>query len=185
MARARRPDLIVMGTHGRLGLDRLWMGSVAEGVVRLSPAPVLTVRREPAPLRSVLGAEAPASYRLGWSSPLSLQLRLGWRPTDMHKIDPGEPLDKDIYDLSPEELAEVPTTPGSLDEVLDALQACGTDACEVVLQVRGECGARLERKWFACLRCIGRHTRSFNDRKLFRRENLREFFLDRDLGRAT
>jgi glutamine synthetase len=39
-----------------------------------------------------------------------------------NKIHPGEPLDKDIYDLSPEELAEVPTTPGSLDEALDALK---------------------------------------------------------------
>jgi glutamine synthetase len=39
-----------------------------------------------------------------------------------NKINPGEPLDKDIYDLSPEELAEVPKTPGSLDEALDALE---------------------------------------------------------------
>ncbi len=39
-----------------------------------------------------------------------------------NKINPGDPLDKDIYDLSPEELAEVPKTPGSLDEALDALQ---------------------------------------------------------------
>ena len=38
-----------------------------------------------------------------------------------NKIHPGEPLDKDIYDLAPEELAEVPKTPGSLDESLDAL----------------------------------------------------------------
>jgi len=40
-----------------------------------------------------------------------------------NKIDPGEPLDKDIYDLPPEELAKVPTTPGSLAEALDALEA--------------------------------------------------------------
>jgi glutamine synthetase len=40
-----------------------------------------------------------------------------------NKIDPGEPLDKDIYDLSPEELAKVPTTPGSLEGALDALEA--------------------------------------------------------------
>ena len=40
-----------------------------------------------------------------------------------NKIHPGEPLDKDIYDLSPEELAEVPTTPGSLEESLAALKA--------------------------------------------------------------
>ncbi|HVX13270.1 MAG TPA: type I glutamate--ammonia ligase [Pirellulales bacterium] len=39
-----------------------------------------------------------------------------------NKINPGDPLDKDIYDLSPEELAEVPKTPGSLDEALDALE---------------------------------------------------------------
>jgi glutamine synthetase len=40
-----------------------------------------------------------------------------------NKIDPGEPLDKDIYALSPEELAGVPTTPGSLEESLKALEA--------------------------------------------------------------
>jgi glutamine synthetase len=39
-----------------------------------------------------------------------------------NKIDPGEPLDKDIYGLSPEELADVPSAPGSLDEALEALK---------------------------------------------------------------
>ena len=39
-----------------------------------------------------------------------------------NKINPGEPLDKDIYDLAPEELAEVPKTPGSLEEALSALR---------------------------------------------------------------
>ena len=40
-----------------------------------------------------------------------------------NKIDPGEALDKDIYDLPPEELAKVPQAPGSLREVLGALEA--------------------------------------------------------------
>ncbi len=40
----------------------------------------------------------------------------------INKIDPGEPLDKDIYDLSPEELRNVPSTPGSLEESLQALE---------------------------------------------------------------
>jgi universal stress protein A len=40
-------DLIIMGTHGRTGVDRLLMGSVAEQVVRKSPCPVLTVRAAP------------------------------------------------------------------------------------------------------------------------------------------
>jgi glutamine synthetase len=39
-----------------------------------------------------------------------------------NKIPPGEPLDKDIYDLSPEELSNVPSMPASLEEALDALQ---------------------------------------------------------------
>ncbi len=39
-----------------------------------------------------------------------------------NKILPGDPLDKDIYDLSPEEDKKVPTTPGSLEESLDALE---------------------------------------------------------------
>lgn len=40
----------------------------------------------------------------------------------MNRIDPGQPLDKDIYDMAPEELADVPSTPGSLAEALDALE---------------------------------------------------------------
>jgi glutamine synthetase len=39
-----------------------------------------------------------------------------------NKIDPGPPMDKDIYDLSPEELATVPSMPASLEDALDALQ---------------------------------------------------------------
>ncbi|MBW1976285.1 MAG: type I glutamate--ammonia ligase [Deltaproteobacteria bacterium] len=39
-----------------------------------------------------------------------------------NRIDPGEPLDRDIYSLSPEELRDVPFTPGSLDEALKALE---------------------------------------------------------------
>jgi glutamine synthetase len=39
-----------------------------------------------------------------------------------NKIEPGDPLDKDIYDLPPEELSKVPQTPGSLREALNALE---------------------------------------------------------------
>ena len=38
------------------------------------------------------------------------------------KMDPGEPVDKDIYELAPEEAAKIKSTPGSLAEVLDALE---------------------------------------------------------------
>ena len=43
-AKARQADLIVMGTHGRTGLARFFMGSVAERVIGTAPCPVLTVR---------------------------------------------------------------------------------------------------------------------------------------------
>ena len=39
-----------------------------------------------------------------------------------NKIDPGDPLDKDIYNLPPEELAEIPSAPGSLDEAIASLK---------------------------------------------------------------
>ena len=39
-----------------------------------------------------------------------------------NKIDPGEPLDKDIYGLPPEELADIESTPGSLEDALEALK---------------------------------------------------------------
>jgi nucleotide-binding universal stress UspA family protein len=42
-AEAWPADLIVIGTHGRRGLSRLFVGSVAEGVVRLAAKPVLLI----------------------------------------------------------------------------------------------------------------------------------------------
>jgi nucleotide-binding universal stress UspA family protein len=43
-ARRWNADLIVLGTHGRRGINHLLMGSVAEAVARIAPAPVLLVR---------------------------------------------------------------------------------------------------------------------------------------------
>ncbi|MGA9406456.1 MAG: type I glutamate--ammonia ligase [Bacteroidota bacterium] len=40
----------------------------------------------------------------------------------LNKLDPGDPLDKDIYDLSPEELKNIPSAPGSLEDALSALE---------------------------------------------------------------
>ena len=45
VAQEEHADMIVMGTHGRSGLNRVLLGSVAERVVRLAPCPVLTVRQ--------------------------------------------------------------------------------------------------------------------------------------------
>ena len=83
-----------------------------------------------------------AAVRIPMFSPSPKAKRLEFRPPDpscnpylafsamlmagldgiQNQIDPGEPLDKDIYDLPPEELANVPSLPGSLDESLTALE---------------------------------------------------------------
>lgn len=44
IAHEQKVDLIIMGTHGRTGLQHILLGSVAEKVVRHAPCPVLTVR---------------------------------------------------------------------------------------------------------------------------------------------
>ena len=46
-AQAKKADLIVMGTHGRRGYDRLMLGSVTDRVMRSAPCPVLAVRNPP------------------------------------------------------------------------------------------------------------------------------------------
>jgi nucleotide-binding universal stress UspA family protein len=58
-AREQHVDLIVMGTHGRTGLTHLFLGSVAERVLRSAPCPVLTTRAE---------VESPPSAGVGASA---------------------------------------------------------------------------------------------------------------------
>ena len=56
VAAQAKADVIVLGTHGRTGLGRLIMGSVAEQVVRKAPCPVLTVKN-PVTVASLVAAE--------------------------------------------------------------------------------------------------------------------------------
>ncbi|HUU32663.1 MAG TPA: universal stress protein [Vicinamibacterales bacterium] len=72
LAAAEQADLLVLGTHGRHGPARWWLGSVAERVVRGSHVPVLVTRPDVTPLVEVFGrvvlagdgaAPAPAAQR--------------------------------------------------------------------------------------------------------------------------
>ena len=79
-------DLIVMGTHGRTGLVRLAMGSVAENVLRAAPCPVMIVPH-PDQAADRAAAEAPPAEH---APALELILRAAaQRATDVH-IDPAE-----------------------------------------------------------------------------------------------
>src|SRR5215813_7901777 len=55
-AAVQKADLIVMSTHGRSGLGRLVLGSVAESVLRGTTAPILVVRADHAPVDALRGA---------------------------------------------------------------------------------------------------------------------------------
>jgi nucleotide-binding universal stress UspA family protein len=55
-ARARKPDLIAMSTHGRSGLGRLILGSVAESVLRGTTTPILLLRAAAAPVEVPRGS---------------------------------------------------------------------------------------------------------------------------------
>ena len=57
-AKSHKVDIIVMGTHGRRALAHLFVGSVAERVVRTAPCPVLTVRH---PEREFIAPDALAA----------------------------------------------------------------------------------------------------------------------------
>jgi glutamine synthetase len=48
----------------------------------------------------------------------------------VNEIDPGDPMDVDVYELPPEEVARIQTIPGSLEKVLDALER----DCEFLLR---------------------------------------------------
>ncbi len=56
LAQESHSDVIVMGTHGRTGLGRVLMGSVAEEVLRKAPCPVLTVKAPLPEAASAAGA---------------------------------------------------------------------------------------------------------------------------------
>lgn len=82
-ARQHDTDLIVMGTHGRKGLNRFFLGSVAEEVIRNAPCPVMTVRSKAGearfePLRHVV---VPVDF-----SPISVEaLQIARHVAILHK----------------------------------------------------------------------------------------------------
>jgi glutamine synthetase len=88
-------------------------------------------RNRSAALRIPVYSKSPKSKRVEFRCPdpstnpylcFAAQLMAGLDGV-INKIDPGEPMDKDLYDLEPEEAAKIKSTPGSLADVLDALEA--------------------------------------------------------------
>ena len=91
---------------------------------------VFSQRNRSAAVRIPIYSRSPKSKRIEFRCPdpstnpylcFAAQLMAGLDGV-MNKIDPGEPVDKDLYDLEPHEAERIKSTPGSLGEVLNALE---------------------------------------------------------------
>jgi glutamine synthetase len=92
---------------------------------------VYSQRNRSAAVRIPMVSKSPKSTRIEFRTPdvtsniylaLAAQLMAGLDGIK-NKIDPGNPVDKDLYELAPEEQHDLPTVPGSLEESLNALEA--------------------------------------------------------------
>ena len=92
---------------------------------------VYSQRNRSASVRIPLYSKSPKAKRLEFRCPdpscnpylaFAAQLLAGIDGVQ-NRVEPPDPVDKDLYDLPPEELARVPQVPGSLDEALEALEA--------------------------------------------------------------
>ena len=95
-------DLVVMGTHGRRGFDRVRFGSVTEEVLRTAPAPVLTVRADaPSTIRAVRRVLAPIDFSDASESALrhakEIALTYGAEIDLLHVVD--EPMYPSAYEI--------------------------------------------------------------------------------------
>jgi len=114
-------DLVVMGTHGRRGLQRLLIGSVAEEVLRTAPCPVLTVRagEETAPAWNVRNILAPIDFSDASKGAVrhakELALTYGAQITLLHAVE--EVMYPSAYGT---EMADVPG-PEVIDRVEESL----------------------------------------------------------------
>ncbi len=92
---------------------------------------VYSARNRSAAVRIPMYSDNPKARRIEFRCPdATCNGYLAWTAMLMaaldgiqNKIDPGDPLDRDIYDMTPQELAKYPKTPASLEEATDALEA--------------------------------------------------------------
>src|SRR6185312_8336168 len=151
-AKASRPDLVVIGSHGRAGVQRLVLGSVAEKVLRLATCPVLTVRcgvrlarRSRSPFATILcptDFSAAANKAVAYAKRLAKEAddklivmsAVDWPFGDAVSSGPAAELRKSIESNARETLARL--LPGSDGPRAQAVVAIGKASAEIVALAR-------------------------------------------------
>lgn len=144
-----RIDLVVVGTHGRTGLSKLVLGSVAEEVFRKSPCPVLTVgphapmARPGSGLAAVLFAtdfSADSARALPYA--LAAAREFGAELTLLHVLDPGEEMAGDRAGRDARLHARLQEMlGGAAGEVRVRTQVDGGDPAARIVEAAAGCGA--------------------------------------------
>lgn len=130
--------LIVLGTHGRTGIDRLMLGSVAERVLRESKIPVLTVRGGGRPIRSILCPvnQTPAARKAALMA-AKLARCFGATLTLVHVREPGADAPAgDLCSILPAEAragCEIREVAREGDAAREILALAGETACDLLV----------------------------------------------------
>ncbi|HEU4892540.1 MAG TPA: universal stress protein [Vicinamibacterales bacterium] len=174
-------DLVVMGTHGRSGFDRFFLGSVAEKTLRTSPVPVLVVPPHvPAavpdgrdPFRSIVCAvdfSEDSARALGYAA--SLARHAAGRLTLLHSVEPmpvaSDPLVGVNFDVTGYQQALEKSATATLQKFVPQSIALGCDTETVVASgkaYREILRVATERQ--ADLIVLGVHGRNVFDRMVF------------------
>lgn len=150
-------DLVAMGTHGRTGLARTFMGSVAEGVLRASTCPILTVRRralEETPAHLLVATDFGHASRVALDYAVQLASAVGAKITLASVFATPLPiLTAQTSFVSAEVLDDVVITSSeALERSVEELRARGVpiattlrqgQAADVICQLTSEVGADL------------------------------------------
>lgn len=136
-ARARHAELVVVGTHGRTGAARVFLGSVAARIVATAPCPVLSVKRKPrraAPRTVVFATDFSRASAPAWRTALALARSAGARLRIVHVQKPlaeGQPLRWAYAEAERDLLAGARK---GLDRLRDAARKTGVRADAAVLR---------------------------------------------------
>jgi nucleotide-binding universal stress UspA family protein len=135
-AREEDVDLVVMGTHGRSGFERLVLGSVAEKVLRKAPCPVMTVRADgpgesrPARVLCAYDFSASSKHALSWALELAAKAHASLQVLSVVEMPMAAPPPPAVFGTAEQIEEAQERTRKALDEALGELEGTRRPAVE-------------------------------------------------------